>query len=213
MEAARPRQRCLAVWLGCGALMWGLVQLLRADLATWVSADEASLADLLVASSALVLVTCAGWLWGVVTTVLLSALSSTGLRWAGAPVWLRRGIAVACGLAIVGVPLGAQADSAIGPPGAPGYASLEGMTVPDIPDTTPQLMPHPAPKRTHPGGPVPAPAGPGRAPAGTSVLVIPGDTLWSIAREHSPAPPMLSSIARGARSGGTTATSSGTTPT
>uniref|UniRef100_UPI0035D79A0A LysM peptidoglycan-binding domain-containing protein n=1 Tax=Nocardioides alcanivorans TaxID=2897352 RepID=UPI0035D79A0A len=42
------------------------------------------------------------------------------------------------------------------------------------------------PEADAPGRPRPGPGRAGTSPAGTSVLVIPGDTLWSIAREHSP---------------------------
>ncbi|WP_166133193.1 LysM peptidoglycan-binding domain-containing protein [Nocardioides ochotonae] len=125
--------------------------------------------ELLVGVCALLLLACAGWAWLVTTVVSLEALA--GIRLAavpGVPRLARRALLAACGVAVVSglaVPAGASAPADPGP--GLGIALLAGLPLPDRPS----------------GGTRPAPADePAPAMSAHTVVVAPGDTLWSLAR-------------------------------
>jgi LysM domain len=160
------------------ALVWasatGLALLAHRALSTEVAAllrggSGRSFEELLVGACALLLLVCAGWAWLVTTVVSLEALAGVRLPAVpGVPRLARRALLAACGVAVVSgltVPAGASGPADPGP--RPGVALLAGLPLPDRPS----------------GGTRPAPAAePAPAMSAHTVVVAPGDTLWSLAR-------------------------------
>ncbi|GAA1791202.1 hypothetical protein GCM10009795_041110 [Nocardioides hankookensis] len=147
--------RCLAVaavaTLGCGLLV---AWLLSTALAPGAATFEAALVRLCAALG----VVAAAWLWLVVVLTVLDALRGRGRAAGAATAPVRRVVLAACGVALVG---GLATGTAHATPGrlhedrvAGSAAVLAGLPLPE-------RAPAPAPDRT--------------------VVVAPGDSLWSIA--------------------------------
>ncbi len=129
--------------------------------------------------AAVALLACALWLWGVTTLVVVEAARGAltpRARRRGVPAGVRRAVLAACGVALAsGVVQPAQASAGPGHPTAShrsGPSVLEGLPLPD---------------RAVVGR---RPAHPVSVAPGRTVLVRPGDTLWSIAaRDLGPGSP------------------------
>jgi hypothetical protein len=135
--------------------------------------------------AAVVLLGCAAWLWAGTSYVVLEAARGRARDRAqlGATGWLpsglRRLVLAACGTAIVGT-LAQPAAGAIAGVGQPGLrphalvrSPLAGLPLPERATVGPpsRSVQH----RSH------------RGPTAASVVVAPGDTLWSIAARTLPA--------------------------
>jgi hypothetical protein len=154
------RPRCLAVGaaatLGCGALVTWLVPTLTApDAGTF----EAALVRL--CAWLAVLAVCGLWL-GTTATVL-EAVRGRGPRAHGVPAPLRRAVLAACGVALAG---GMATGTAYATPGRIHEDRVAGAVaaVADLP------LPDRARVRA--------------APSAPSIVVAPGDSLWTIAAEQ-----------------------------
>lgn len=184
--------RCVLVALAGTTALLGLVALLWPDLSrSWdaLGAGRLSAApftDLLEWWCAWCALTAAAWLWG--GTVLLAASVARGHRWGTRPVPavlpapLRRLVLLACGVALTGG-LAAPALAASGD--HPGHRStpaalLDGLPLPDRP-TGHGPEPHVAARPAVAALPAPA-------HRLADVVVRPGDTLWSLARDALPGP-------------------------
>lgn len=163
MPHPRPL-RPLISWCLCGLLFGGLVRVLAPELTLLRHpAGAPGSVDLFVSACAAALLACTGWLWIVVSAVVISDRRGTAARWLGAPGWLRRVVVVLCGISVVGLPTVAGAEPtpvvepvAGQPPGAPDTPSLEGMTLPELPETPQQ--PRTPPRAESEPTPAPAPA-------------------------------------------------------
>jgi LysM domain len=198
----RRAVRCLVVW-AAGSLALGALTLQMAARASelWASPtslDALPLQDALLDLSALALVACGVWAWAVLTVTVgealvlradagpLPAARRTGARRTPlVPGGARRLVLAACGVALVsGL---AQPALAAGSPhalhhrhpwGLSGLSGLSGLPLPEravAPDRghrAASLRPSTAPS-------VPAPT--------RTVVVRPGDSLWSIAARDLPA--------------------------
>lgn len=198
--------RSLAVWALLGALAVLACRWAGTVVADWVGGRrpptgrlDLALADV----AAVALAGCAVWAWAVTTVVLAQAIGthrSTAASSAtptgtsprqvrGVPVWAARAVLLACGLAVVTVTPAHAVDGEHGAPrSTPAAAgSLDGLRVPDR-ATGPAHRTEPAAQ-----APTPAPI-PGPTPGGGAsnrdrgeVVVSPGDSLWTIARDGLPA--------------------------
>jgi nucleoid-associated protein YgaU len=165
------RIRCLAVWTAASAGL-GLVGVgtrssvsgaPRTASALRATPLDVALTDL----AALALLACAAWMWLVTTMVVGEAVRGRdcGVRAPrGVPAGVRRVVLAACGVALAGALV--QPSQAAGPHGpAPHHRSgpvLAGLPLPDRAVAT-------------------------SSPRPRTVLVRPGDTLWSIAADDLPA--------------------------
>ncbi len=168
--------RAVLAWCGAAGATGTLAVLLRPELEELSRLMDGrrppSLAHLLVGTSAAALVGCAAWAWLALSVALATSLAGRRTRWAGAPRWVRRLVVAGCGLTVIALPTAVQAAPTSGqPPGVLLAPSVEGLSVPTLPETAP-----------------PRPRGDRAAPpaARSSVVVAPGDTLWSLARDLLP---------------------------
>ena len=183
-----PHLRCLLVEAGATACL-ALLRLGIGGLASsgWRTARAGHLAAVpldraLAELGAGVLLVCAGWLWLVTTCAVIEAWRGASARrraagpgfptpcLPGVPRVVRRVVLVACGVAVAGsIVQPALADtSGSGPdphPHRSAAAVLDGLPLPD----------RAVGRRKEP-----------RRPAPATVLVAPGDTLWSIAAAGLP---------------------------
>lgn len=165
---ARPAIRPLMVWLGSTATGSGAVALglpgatttlrVLAGVGEWHRVDRA-IVDL----CSLALVAAAAWAWTVTTSTVLGLLRGRPTPYGG-PV--RRLVLLACGVALAVSATPATAGTDASTPG------LHGLPYPDRPVAARTTPPAPAP------GPVDRPTTPS---ADDTVVVAPGDSLWSIA--------------------------------
>lgn len=176
------RWRCLVVWMS-GTCSLATVTVLARPLAArlWTGPAVASvpldavLADL----SACVLLGCAAWAWLALTATVLEV-------WTGAPTsrhrpmclpdGVRRAVLAACGVALAsGASAPAHATGGASHGHRHGAAVLSGL---------------PLPVRAV------APARTSASPTGRTVVVRPGDSLWSIAQRDLPAGASDRAVAR-----------------
>ncbi len=160
---------------------------------------DPSFEELLVRLCALTALAAGGCWWlGVLRLVAAARPGADTARLpvpVGVPPWLRRLVLVACGTALVAVPVSPALASGGG--GGPGTDPVAALALPaatgDLPTTGPDGLPLPDrvagttartleapradPRPTVPPRPAPAPR-PDRA---TAVRVAPGDSLWRIA--------------------------------
>ncbi|MQW75659.1 hypothetical protein GHK92_07230 [Nocardioides sp. dk4132] len=168
-DALRRGTRALVVW----ASATGLALLAHRTLASEVTAalrhaPERSFEELLVGCCAGLLLLCAAWAWLVTTVVSVEALAGVRLSAVpGVPRVARRAVLAACGVVVAGG-LTVPAGAATADPGPSVPATLlAGLPLPDRPS----------------GGVRPERAGdPVHASTQHTVVVAPGDTLWSLAR-------------------------------
>lgn len=190
-----PRGRCLAVAAAATAGLASLVTALRPELA---AGREALLTGRLAATPFTDLLewwcaTCAlaagVWLW-CGTVALVASLGRPGARRPGRalpvalPRVVRRAVLLACGAAAC-AGLAAPAQAATGHHTEPDAAAtaplLDGLPLPDRPTGRGPRHPSVAAR--------PAPAAlPAPAHRVASVVVRPGDTLWSVAQHALPGP-------------------------
>ena len=149
----------------CAALVWRLVARPMAGLSLSKMDFEAAL----VALSSLGLVACAGWLALAATVVVFEAVLGVCVARSVCPLRLRRGLLLACGVAIgVGLSAPAVAD-------APGSAEPRTATA-----RTGPVSGLAVPDRTTGSTPIPTEATP------ADVLVRAGDSLWALAARALP---------------------------
>lgn len=169
-------RRCLAVWLAVtvasGLLVaWTLPPLVAAA-GSPPPADRFE--DWLVVGCDAAAVAGVGWLWVLVSLVILEASGTAARRHRGVPTGVRRAVLAACGAGLVGGLV------------APAHASsspLDGLPLPDRPASVAVAGP-----AAH--APRPAAATtvrPAARPSVRTVRVAPGDTLWELAAADLPA--------------------------
>ena len=165
VAAAASRPRCLVVATGLTAALWGaaavLVRLLTARQPAAVDTADAETALARLCLAALLL--AAGWAWLQGLAGVVDAWRGAGAPMTGRPrrPLTRRLALAACGVAIAGaVAVPAGADT-----GGPRPGSLSGLPLPERAEG-PARAGHPAAQR--------------------SVVVGPGDTLWSLAEDELP---------------------------
>jgi hypothetical protein len=179
------RSRALTVWLIAtvtAALVVGW--LLRAAAHSGAAGD---FADLLVTGCAVVGAVGLGWLWVLVSLVVVDAVGGRPER-AAVPAVVRRLVLAACGLTLAGglssPAHAAPADREAPRPGpaATTTALLVGLPLPDRTTTTTQWVSSVA---DH--APAATSEAPQERPDHGSVVVRPGDTLWDLALDSLPA--------------------------
>lgn len=175
VSSTAPLPRCVAVWLGACLVAVVLLTVLQptlAGLSTFRSpSDLAGLPyeEALVLVAGLLLSACIIWWWFVTTVAVVEA--ATAVRLVGCPDVVRRAVLVACGLGLATGMTPSIADTTAGSPPShsTGPASLAGLQVPDR---------SPARIRMHPTQP--------QRQGDSTVLVVPGDSLWAIAEARLP---------------------------
>ena len=174
-----PWPRCLTVWL----LATGCLALLLPWLLGGVGSPrgfEAALVDSMSAAAA----ASALWLWLIASmTALDAARGREHRRRAGVPDGVRRMVLAACGVAVAtgGLAVPAHAED-----GHHDATVLTGLPLPDRPTTLSTLgLAFEVAQATAPA--THAEHGP-PAQVARTVVVRPGDTLWSIAAQHVPHP-------------------------
>ncbi|QBR91956.1 LysM peptidoglycan-binding domain-containing protein [Nocardioides euryhalodurans] len=163
--------RCLAVWsaatVAAGSLLgWLVPGMLRH------SPGHASFEAALVLGCQAAAAVCAAWLWTLVSLVALDASRGLPERRTAAPTLLRRVVLLACGLGVVG----GMASPALAGQGSAGESPatrLAGLPLPDRPSAGLRLG--------HLAGEPPSTTPAAEAARTRTVVVSPGDTLWSIA--------------------------------
>lgn len=174
------RARLVTVWVTATAL--------AALLVGWLAAGAVPVGpgflDWLVAGCSGVGVAVCGWLWVLVSLVVVDELRGRPARH-GVPVAVRRAVLALCGLALAGglaAPVQAaghgRGTPAPGPEGA--AAVLVGLPIPDRATSTSAWLRAVAEHSGAPDRPVATAASPDH------VVVVPGDTLWDLARESLP---------------------------
>lgn len=167
--------RCAGVWLLATAALLALAAWLLPARSTSTAGFDAALVRL----CELVLLGCGAWLWLATGVVAVDAARGRTRARAGVPVWLRRALLGACGVALVGslaAPAHAQADS----PQAAGDRSGAGSLVAGLP------LPDRATAARLVGRLLAREAARQRAGTEEEVVVGPGDTLWSLAADDLP---------------------------
>ncbi|WP_210440260.1 LysM peptidoglycan-binding domain-containing protein [Nocardioides xinjiangensis] len=160
-----PLWRPLAVWLAATVVA---ATAAAAAPRAWERAGSAPasdrLTDLVVAGCASALAVALGWLWLLTTTTVLDVLGGGVPTATGAT---RRLVLLACGVA-------AAASTTVPAHAVDGEGAelLVGLGIPD------RAVAQVQPQRDRPAGAPEAPATPG------THVVRPGDSLWSIARDH-----------------------------
>jgi len=180
------RGRCLLVWCGATAALLGTGAVTRAGVAEAATAIAGHRLDLLSLDRALadvaaaVLLGCAAWLWLLTSYVVLEAARGSrgqAPRWL--PVGVRHLVLSACGVAVAGTlvapataatPDGPHARARHGAAHASVHSPVTGLPLPERAAVTRR----PGPARSLP------------APGAATVVVAPGDTLWSIAAHGLP---------------------------
>lgn len=206
-----PIGRPLTVWLATTAAL-GAIGYLAIPLLGGTHPGTDTFDELLVSCCAGVLMVLAGWFWLATTGVVAAVLTGRAhQRIAGCPDLVRRGILLACGLAVGGTMV-VPANAATGPASlherpagqpssiiqaapptvlwaghgqarSPGQLDSEALTGLVVPDRLAQ-----------PGHRIEsAPKGP---PAATRHLVQAGDTLWDIAAANLPASATQAQVSR-----------------
>ncbi|WP_051247959.1 LysM peptidoglycan-binding domain-containing protein [Nocardioides halotolerans] len=167
---AASRPRCLAVATGLTAALWGAAAVLVRMLAAGQPATAGATPD--AGPDAGLVRLCLGALVLAVGWAWLQAMAGVGDAWRGARCapghGVRRLVVVACGVALAG---------SLGGPALAGH----GDPPPD------PLSGLPLPQRAE---------GPGH-PRGHSVVVRPGDTLWSLAERRLPEPASARQVTAG----------------
>jgi hypothetical protein len=174
--------RCVMVWLATTLGAIAVVRWCRPDLTDgWVALRAGDLAaqpfeQVLVWLCAVVVTVCAGWLVAVTTVVVgAAAVGRAPRHLPGAPAWLRTALLAACGVALVGglaAPSYAGAQTHHDRRHVSVLDYLVGLALPDR--ATAGRLPHHASPTAEP----PAPP--------RTVVVRPGDTLWSLAAVDLP---------------------------
>lgn len=146
-------------------------------------------------SAALAATGCVGWLWVLVTLVVLDGLQGRPAR-DGIPAAVRRVVLAACGLSLAGaLAAPAQADRSAPPPESPTdmQSLVVGLPLPDRTTTTTEWIG----AVSSPDAPTePSTSAPREEAVPDRVRVQPGDTLWSIARGSLPAGASASEVSR-----------------
>ena len=169
------RARCWLVWLAASGVAASLVAWLASDLLAHASDSLASGkfdAVLVVVCEAAALVGV-GWLWLLVSLVMLDAARGLEQRRPGVPALVRRGVLLACGLGLAGglaTPAYADASDRSASPRVGATSVVAGLQLPDRTTTTRHRSPSTTPAATPED----------RVPSRT-VVVAPGDTLWDLA--------------------------------
>ncbi len=193
--------RCLVVWLLATVSLVGISWLAGDNLVSTRSSirgdtlTSQSFETLLIWLCSALLLGCCLWLWLTTTVVVLGALRGrTRDRIQGCPDFLRRGLLVACGVAIAGslaVPAHAASFGVGGEPQSPSRTAgseLIGLPLPDRAERTAQpaieLTP-PETERRRWSTPIRHDSQPVSPPR--VITVKAGDTLWDIAA-HSLGP-------------------------
>lgn len=209
---SRNHARCLLIWASLTALV-SVAQVLALD-ALFSTSDALQRGglgaqrfdQLLVGWCAMLMVGCGAWSWAAGSLVVLDAARGRiGSRPLGCPAVLRRGLLLACGVAVVGSvgTTGAYAgpvpDAPRGHPAAEAESRLasdlarRAITGLPLPERVgigeglahPHPHPHPRPRPTPSGTKLPAAADPRLGTTEPSaeqfVVVRPGDSLWKIA--------------------------------
>lgn len=159
--------RATLVWCTTGVGLVWLAAWLRPELAHLQHPASTTFVEVLTALSAGTLLTCGGWFWLTLTTTLVGALRGHESVRLPSPRWMRQLAITLCGISVLAAPVGVHATPVAGePPGAPNSPSLEGLRLPELPATR-----EAAPRPAHDQG-------------RTTVVVNPGDNLWSIARDQ-----------------------------
>ena len=163
---------------GRSLLVWLAVTVVAACLGWWARPDlpdyGASFEDALTAFSSAVLIGSLVWLWLITTLVIAASLRGRS-DVAGVPRWARRLVLLACGVAVLGAALPAQAS----PDHEPHWAAREPSALAGLP----------MPDRAIGGAGLPHSTEPPsvQQPAGlTPHVVRPDESLWSIAATHLP---------------------------
>lgn len=149
--------RCALVWLATTVAAALVVAALGSDAAEIASGPGPDLETALVRLGSLAVLGCVAWAWLATTAVVVEAVRGRDGGARGVPAWLRRMLLAACGVALAGG-LTAPAHADPGP-------GLDGLPLPD-------RASDPASRST--GSTV-------RAVTGHSLIVRPGDSLWSLA--------------------------------
>lgn len=153
---ASPRRRAVLVWLGVTAATGATLALVVGGFRPPTTTGPDAVSDLLLLACCAGAAAAALWLWWVTTCVVAEVL---GGRTPASHGWVRRSILIACGVVALSGVTGAHA--------AP---SLDGLPLPDR-----STSPATAEADTRPTQTV-------AAPVVERVTVLPGDTLWSLAR-------------------------------
>jgi hypothetical protein len=174
------RIRCLVVWsaasAGLAAVAWAVRGPIGALLRTREGLPRTPLDVALSQVAALALLGCAAWLWAVTTAVVVEAARGGTPSVHGVPAGVRRAVLAACGVALAGGL--ASPSHAVGvDPRPPASHHLDRSVLDGLP------LPDRAVSGRRPGHPR-------RPDPGRTVVVGPGDTLWSIAaRDLAPGSP------------------------
>jgi hypothetical protein len=160
--------RCVAVWVVTTGAVAAVLWWLHPDLAGAVRSVEGPAPTLEAAlgeAAALAATACAVWGWAVTTATVAQVAAGLELRRVpGCPAAWQAAVVAACGVAVLSA-LAAPAQSHEGRGDAGRRAGVvAGLPLPD-----------------RPTGGVP------RRPAAATVLVRPGDSLWSLAADRFPA--------------------------
>jgi nucleoid-associated protein YgaU len=184
-------RRCLFVWACASSALTAIGSLTGPAARAGVSAlahrrlDAVPLDRALADLAAAALLACAAWLWLETSYVVIEAARgrapSLGTA-ARAPRGMRRLVLSACGIAVAG----ALAQPAVG-----ATVDVGGMTHRPHPVVRTPLTGLPLPERADVAGPLRSLVRSGPRPRTTaSIVVAPGDSLWSIAAstlpEHTP---------------------------
>ncbi|NPC95940.1 LysM peptidoglycan-binding domain-containing protein [Nocardioides sp. zg-DK7169] len=170
-----PVARCLLLWSATTALAGLAHRVLAADALDAVAllrGTGGGFEEVLVGGCSLVVLACAAWGWLLVSLVALEALA--GVRFAWVPGFARRAVLAACGVAVVGGLAGTAAASVPDPVPASGAGVLAGLPLPDRATGGIGGIAGIG-ERQGPDAPVPA-------MTAHTVVVAPGDSLWSLAR-------------------------------
>lgn len=173
------QQRCALVWVAVTLALTGLAgPVLQTVLSVPDVLRSGDTEQGIVTLASALLLACGAWAWLVTTATVVEACAHGGCVTTGRGT-TRRLVLAACGVAVVA---GAASPATAGggqPPETTAAGVLAGLSLPDR--ATPG-RPSRAPRAA--AGQAPADRSPGRGPA--PVVVLPGDSLWSIAARSLP---------------------------